>query len=145
MHNFFQRLGWARTNVFENLDFFSHNYCEQDWHSPVFLGWLEYIAVIFLYISAWLCSSFHGSFEYTLRSIWRLNRLTQAKNTQCNLVWVYRSRRMHWHICWPKWFIVSIKKYQLILAHLLEFPTFYDCLLCILVVLKLSSMLNTEL
>ena len=50
----------------------------------------------FLYICSWVCSSF----EYTLRSTWRLNGLTRAKNAQYNLhvyvYWAYRS----WHICY---------------------------------------------
>ena len=53
---------------------------------------------IFLYICACLCSSFHSSFEYTLRSTWRQHGSTQAKNAQYNLVRVYRSQRMHWHM-----------------------------------------------
>ena len=59
---------------------------------------LEYVAVYFC-TSAWLCNSFHSSFEYTLRSTWRLNGPTQAQNAQNNLVWVYQSWRMHWHTC----------------------------------------------
>ena len=44
----------------------------------------------FLSICARLCNSFHySSFEYTLRSTWRLNRPTPAKNAQYNLLWAY--------------------------------------------------------
>ena len=68
---------------------------KQDWLSPVYSGRLEYIAVHFC---TWLCNSFRSSFEYTLRSTWRMNRPTQAKNAQYNLLWAYHSRRMRWHI-----------------------------------------------
>ena len=46
---------------------------------------LQYVAVYcstFLYICAWLYSSFHSSFEYTLRSTWSLNRPTQKRPMQ---------------------------------------------------------------
>ena len=74
----------------------------------------------FRYICASLCNSFHRSFEYTLRSTWRLNRPTQAKNAQYNLGWacVYiltqEIYREHKKIS----FDIGTK------MHLLEFSTF---------------------
>ena len=93
-------------------------------HFACHTGRLEYIGVhcsIFLYIYDWLCSLFHSSFEYTLRSTWRLN-------AQYNLAWVYLNRRMRWHICWPKWFIANVKNYHIFnigrKTHLLAFSAF---------------------
>ena len=102
------------------------------------------------YISVHLCiviKFIYSSLEYTLRSTWGLNGPAQAKNAQYNLGWVYHSRHMHWYIILTQVIYRERKNYHMTLAetHLLEFCTFHDCLLHVLVKLKLSSMLDTEL